>query len=556
MKTNKFNIVLASIIIFILIKLPFDLSVICNSSNEGFYFVYGQFLLDDNLNRPLCSSLFIMIYSVVLKLFGFGAYSIIVIHIIGTLAALCVGYLLYKVLAKLIDNKLYASLVPICWFLLLLTPIGLWGDKLEISGILSLEAEYLCVLFSLLSLYLFIISFKHKKLLAFLSGVIAIFPFMMKASGAVLVIAHFCWLVYLLLFDRAFLKEIRSNLSFLYSGIILGGISFCFIYCALQGKSMLSLKESFLVGSYSQSYLDSFLSFALTVVKFMFRYEVSFKGFSNFLLSLFMFVGIGWSMVRGYFIKPQDCTRKSWSLFAIWSFGNICAVIAPGEYASYYYLLIWPSVAIYLMLLLHDVFSYSNVRLVKIVFLILIVFVFLHRMIFIAPGFLSMLQNSICLSAFSQPQSFQDPVLPYDPTQYKRTPALQVADYINNLIPDKKDRIYLFNLVEKDITFSPSLYIYMKRLPPTTIFSDFLHYKMYLSERVNTLVKDLEATPPKLVIVPKTIYLPENQLPKLKSFFKWTEGFLSQNYRLLTNFDYSMPPNYRVKSYEVYIRKS
>ena len=148
-----------SIVFYILFKLPFDTSVSCGNTNEGYYFVYGQHLLDGNLDK-IRLPIFFLFYGILVKMFGFGTWSIIIIHFFHTLFVILIGTLIYLVTKTILQDTFFASLAVCFWILILATPIGGWGQVLEFQSSFALEAEYFCLLFSLSSIYFLLCSYK------------------------------------------------------------------------------------------------------------------------------------------------------------------------------------------------------------------------------------------------------------------------------------------------------------------------------------------------------------------------------------------------------------
>ena len=187
-----------------------------------------------------------------LKLFGFGTWSIIAVHVLQKIIILLIGIMLFLFVSKLFQNISYASLCVLFWFLLQFIPVGGWGSFYEIESALALEAEFFCVLFSLLSLYFLLKASSKKKTIIFslISGLLATCSMMFKANGAVLVIAFFCWIVYLLSFDRKELNDQKDTFIYFFVGFLFSFlISNVVIY--LHNHDLSSFWYSyFFVGSY------------------------------------------------------------------------------------------------------------------------------------------------------------------------------------------------------------------------------------------------------------------------------------------------------------------
>ena len=545
-----FYILIVTIVLFFLLKLPFNLSVECSSHNEGFYFVYGHYLFNGDLGMASRGPLFIFVYSMLLKIFGFSAFAVIAVHFIQTFISILIGILIYLISTIILESSFYAAFASLLWFFLLITPIGGWGGGLELDSIFALEAEYFCVLLSLLSIYCLIKSFQipnEGKALAFCAGLLSGFSAMFKMSGIVLLIAYLLWTV--------LTKEKRKHLWFLFLGIVFSLLIYFVSIYTFFGNSALSLDSSLYGKSYSTKFIHSFTDFAIAIINFMFRYETSFSGFNNFILTFIMFLGIMWSLKRS-----KNCNvliGSFWILIAIWSLGNVGAVMAPGDYAAYYYLLLWPSLSIYFALATKYIFSFPSNPKFKILKIATLIFLFLgclQRIFVTFPNFLGKAEYKFYTNAFSQKQSFEDPVLPYDLKVHYRPTALKLGDLLNSLLPDKSDTFYVVNFVERHYTFSSNLYVYAKRFPPTTVISDKLHYSSHLNQNIEKLKQDFEKTPPKVIVLPKTMHIRIVQMPYLKSFFEWLDVYAKQYYNLASEINFPLA-DMTNETIEILIRK-
>ena len=143
-------IFIESLVFYFLIKLPFNLSVLCSDTNEGFYFIFGQHFLNGthfDVSEMIYTNLFVLIYALIIKLFGFGTWSIIAVHITQTVIVLLIAALIFSITCKLFENTFYASLSVLFWILMQVTPIGQWGNKMELESAFALNPEYFIVLF-------------------------------------------------------------------------------------------------------------------------------------------------------------------------------------------------------------------------------------------------------------------------------------------------------------------------------------------------------------------------------------------------------------------------
>ena len=102
-KNEKLGLALliGSLVFYTLLKMSFNFSVLCSSTNEGFYFVFGQHLLNGrHLYFDIFTArgpLFIMFYALIVKVFGFGSYAIIATHFIHTFIVILIGISIYKI---------------------------------------------------------------------------------------------------------------------------------------------------------------------------------------------------------------------------------------------------------------------------------------------------------------------------------------------------------------------------------------------------------------------------------------------------------------------------
>lgn len=539
-KKSGLILLIISLLLYFLVKLPFNLSVTCASSNEGFYFVFSQYLLDMHKFDFIRGPLFIFIYAFVLKLLGFNTYSIVAIHFLQTFTVIMIGISLFYLGKVLLKSSFFAGLTVLFWILLQLTPIGGWGAEREFESTFALEGEYFCVLFSVWSLICLLNVSGKNKSLYFLAGIYAGLSFASKASGIIIVLAFICWCFYLLLFFRnLFLTRIFGLFVFIV-GFLLCVLLFSFALSLLNVEPLSFWRDSFLIGSYLKNYLSSPSGFFASVIKFMTRDS---KSLSNLILFFLAFISILWGFLRICIlkIKKNDFTEIFWSLLSIWGIGNIFAVISPGVYGSYYYILVWPAVSIFISLFLRDLILYVSsfqMKIIKVLITVFILFFFVCRISIVFPAYCKLARFYINLNIFSQPQSFQDPViLPYSPAPKNRTLGLKISDLINSLLPNKNDKFYIFNFFKNFPPFSPNIYIYAKRPCQTSILSDHLLVKNICEDRAEELYKVLTDSPPKIIVLPRLNYISKEALPLLNPFLDKINIFFKKNYHFLRSFE-------------------
>ena len=561
---DKLGLILciSSLMFYFLLKTPFNLSVLGQTDNEGFYFVFGQNLLHFKELGPGRGILFIGLYSLVIKLFGFNAFAIIAIHIIQTVVVLLIGTIIYLIVNKALKNSIYAGLATLIWITLIIAPIGT-SLKYEIMSHFAFEAEYLCVLFSLISILLLILSgvlnleksqqFGTKeKVLSFLSGVFCVFPLMCKPSGGAFLLAMILWFV------MVFIKERLKNIKLVFFNW-LAGVLFSFL--CFQGliylftKDLFSFwKDNFLIGSYSNNYLFNATQLFQTISGFLFRES---KSLSNFILLIIAILLFSWGTLRCFTPnRNQDSISKFWLFISIWGFGNVCSVIVPGKYEPYYYHLVWAPIAIVLVLGIYETFSRINKKMFIVALSTLLTIFFIHRISLFIPVYVNFIKQVNKKSIFNQSQSFQDPVLPYEPSIAKRQGGLQLPDAINILLPDKSSTFYILNLHGTGLTcFTPLSYIYAKRTSPTNIISDVLFTQPMIEAKLAKLKQDLINRPPDIFVLSKDVNLPPWLEESMKPFFPWFYGFLQNNYIFTAPFECLFKSQHRIEYFDVYEKR-
>jgi len=562
-KNKKINllILVAIILIYFIFKLPFNLSVEYSSLNEGPRLAIGHFLLQGEFFKSYAKPLLIVVYALIVKIFGFGTWSIIAIHFIQTFVSILIAILVYLITLKLYKNYSIANVASLIFLLLLNTPIGAWSGYYELGDHYALEAEYFCILLSLLSIYLILASFsklKYSILLAFISGIMCVISLFFKGSGTVLLISFLLWIPYTST-QRKLIKAYKANLiALIVSMVITILLAICFIASIIDSNIIIFFKDLFYPGLYTTQHLISTKGFFENLLSFMFRGDFSYKGLNNFIVTSIVIFAITWSILN----RPKDNTKKIRNLFekliAIWTLGNLCAILAPGSYASYYYLLLYPGASILIATLLAKLIASRTkaMYLAKNLFLPILILILVQRIYLLYPTYKIKIKESINSNLFLQKQSFQDPVIIDTEVPSRRPFILQIADYINSFLPNKDDRIYILNFIPGHIIFSSNIYTYIKRLPPTTITADLLHQNIYLKEKINILKEDLTKSPPEIILKPKKIYLEPyletNHKEQLLSLFEWLDNLLGKNYRSIDEFNCTFIDEKITQTFEVY----
>ena len=548
-------ILIFSLILYFIFKLPFNFSVLCASGNEGFYFIYSQYLLTENILRTFGGPLNVLLYATILKLFSFGTWSIIAVHFIQTFVVMLIGIVMYLVLKKIISSNIYSGLAVLFWILIQMTPIGGWGTKLELESAMALEAENLCVLFSLCSIYFLLISLEKEKpfSLSLLAGVLASCSMISKLSGSVLIIAVFCWAIYLLIVSRNSFNKIKDRFLIFFLGFILSFLFFNVIIFYFMNPVTFWEKSAW-VGSYSKDFLKSPQSFLILLATFMFG-----RGNSNSILYAVYILFLLCGLVRNILMKKDNLELSFIPLLSIWGIGNICAVIAPGAYGCYYFILVLPSIAIFIALGLNDLFSFRKIinhHYLKVFIFVLISLFFLHRIWIVFPIYFNYAKRIIKTSVFFQPQSLNDPVLPNGNNGYYRSNILLFADILSSLLPDYKDRLYIFYF-SKYRNIEPSIYLYIKRMPASTVVPDFFHYKRYFAPYTKMLIEDLTKNVPRLFVINREVFLRNNEeitKEDLMPLINWFAIFLKENYHFKNSIEVPCEDFNEKEIYQIYER--
>ena len=559
-------ICISSLLILFLLNLPVNLSVLCSNENQGFAFTFGQGLL---LWKELACGrgiLFVSLFAIILKTFGFNTYSIIAVHIIETIILLLIGILIYLIVSKIAENNFWGGLSTAFWVIMISTPIGASDLKVEILSHYNLNEENLCVLFSLSSLFCLVLSdffdlnqktttAIKQNIFSFLAGVLAVCSLMSKANGAILLIGTLLWLVLLCIFRKQDFKSLSGKILFYFFGVVLSLFFFNILLYMLGGDLINTWKDYFFLGSYTQEHLTSMKLLLSMFLKFMTRYTNSLSNFTLFLFGLLLFTA---GILKGLFQRSKRNIFTNFLLIiGIWGIGNVCVIIAPGAYQPYYYHLIWPSLAIVFSLGLHDISKKVNKRLMMYLTLGISLF-FVVRISIVTLPHIKLAKELMETNIFNQPQCFQDPVLPYSDLTNRRA-FLQLADKINILLPKKDSTFYILNFDRQGVAFGfiPTTYIYSKRYSPTTVDSSLLGIPNIIESKVKVLKNDLVKRLPELLVVSGNIYLESWQIKYLSDFIKWFSRYLKDNYNFETTFNYlEISGTGGTKTFYVYRKKS
>ncbi len=558
---------ITSLVFYFLLRLPFNLSVECANENQGFAFTWGQSFLLWNELASGRGPLYVLLYSLVLKIFGFNTWSIISMHYIESSLYIIAGLLIFFIVKITSKSSFLGGLTTLIWIILISTPIGGSLLKVEIRSHYNLNEESLCVFFSLLSLFFLTlgnftelsqpIKSTKEKMYLVLAGLFSVCSLMSKANGAILLIAVILWFLQMIICRKGSIKALISKFVFYLFGVFVSLLFFNIFIFALQGSLFSFWKDYFLLGNYTSSYLATSKSLFLSIVNFLTRYTNSLNNLFLLVTSCLFF---SFGIIKGCLAKKhQDNVSVFWSLIGIWGLGNACAIIAPGTYQPYYYHLIWPSIAIVLALGLNSLFARlqkTNNKFIIYLASSLILLFFVYRIFISIPAYYELGKELNNSNIFLQPQSFQDPVLPYNVTLTKREGLLKAADAINVLIPNKKELLYIFNFGSKGVTgFTPLTYIYSKRYSPTTVDSALLQVPTIIESKLKVLKEDLTKRPPDILIISKDIYLEPWQKQHIIPFLNWFTGFIQTNkYEIIKVLNFSHVENEKIETFNVYRR--
>ena len=545
-------IFIATISLYILLKLAFDFSVVCANENEGFSFTYGQSFLQWKELTPGRGPLFILFYALVLKIFGFNTYSIIALHFLQDIIAILICFALYLITKKVSNNDLLGGIAALIWVLIVTTPIGSSDLTFEIRSHYALEPEYFCTLFSLYSI-LFLIqanfindqsisSNKTKSnLYLFLAGILAACSFLIKANGAIILIATSLWFFLLFTILKSRFNFLTNKMLFYFSGVMTALVFTTLFIHLLNEYLIIWWRNYFLIGSYNQEYLTSSKNTARSLIQFLTRNSSSINNVIVFSAStILLIIGIVLGFIRN--IGTNNLVRFN-LLLSIWGFGNIFAVITPGIYQPYYYHLVYPVIALSFTIgfyVIIQIIKRVNQKVFTYIFIGLLSTLFINRLVATIPIHIEHIKYLSTLSIFKQVESFQDPVLINEPTYHIRRPGfLQLSDSINLLLPDKDKTFFIFNFNPVGHTgFTPLSYIYAKRYTPTTVDASLLRVPTLIEEKLKTLKRDLSKRPPDLLVISKNNFIEPWQKKYMTPFLNWFNNFIKENYKLETSLDY------------------
>ena len=541
-----FIICLFAFLIYFLLKLPLNLSILCTNENQGFGFIFGQDFLSYHRLSPGRGPIYILLYAGIIRFFGFNTYSIIAVHWLETILAFSTIFLIFLIVRKVTNNLFFSGLSSLFWVLLVLTPIGGSESIVELRSQFSFTDENLCVLFSLLSIY-FLLKGRFfnigncsvtEKAFLFFGGFFAVCSSMSKSSGTVLCIVILTFIAFLLIFKRS--SFVQNKLKIIYS--LLGmffGFGFFILFMHFLEINLLSFwKNYFLIGSYTHEHLIDLKVFLQRLIALLTRSSNSASNFIFFSVSIVLFL---FSTVRVWY-KGINALDFFLFFLSLWGLGNMCAIVLPGQYQPYYYHLVWPSVSILFSVYIHELVTSlhekSKQKVVTFLALLISVFFALRIIIFI-PVYYEYASQMLKSSVFNQPESFQDPVLSKEKPSDNRPAFLQIADVLNSLAPDKQSTIYILNLYTKGNSgLTPLSYIYAKRYPPTSIECGLLQIPNILGEKIKTLKHELTEHPPDVLVIGNNITLHPFQAKLLPEFLNWFNNFIYSNYKFESSFTY------------------
>ena len=553
--------IVALISLFVL-KLPLNLSVLCANQNQGFGFGFGLGLLNGGELSPGRGPVYVFIYFLILKLFGFNTYSILALHAVETVVLLFIGLLLYLILRKLLGN-IYGGLAVLFWVILISTPIGGSNPEVEILSHYYLSEESVSVLLSLLSIYCLLctnifhlVTDKTKppqnQFFSFLAGALAICAFMSKANGLVLLLAVLCFFVQIFTVKRDFFLSVWSTIAYYLLGVVCSFIVFSVFFYVFHHDLILSYENYFSIGSYTTTHLTTLKAFVTNFSLFFTRHSESLSNVV-ILASVFSFFFV--YFLYGFFPKRNINPLSNFFLFlSIWAIGNLCAIILPGQYQPYYYQLIWPNIAIFYTLV---IYCARNRKIIKWFFSIFLISLFSFKIFISAPAHVLLAKYFMNHSVFKSPQSFEDPVTTIKENK-RQSIYLEVADAINTLLPEKEQTFYVFNFGRSGYSvISPLTYIYSKRQSPTTIDCDLLKISNLIKPKIDALKKDLTSRHPEFLILSKYFYPVNLENYAFKSFFNWFMAYVEKYYEFLdeSTIEYILNGENKSETFLLYKRK-
>ncbi|MBI3309170.1 MAG: hypothetical protein HYZ79_07345 [Candidatus Melainabacteria bacterium] len=529
-------ICVSSLILYLILRLPLNLSVVCANDNQGFAFIFGNGLLKWGELECGRGPIFVLLYALIIKLFGFGTLSIIAVHAVESVIFISLGLLLYFVINKVLNNSLYAGFSVFLWILMISTPLGYSDTIVEIRSHWNLQEECVGVLFALMSLAclltggLFDLDKNCRKLNLILGGIFTVMSFMSKANNGVYLLATLLWILLVLVFSK---REQRNYLFkktlFYFLGLIIASIFFiCFVYVFYHDFANY-WRDYVLVGSYFAPKLSSVSDWVNGILGVITRNS---DYLSNPILFCVVFISVLLGLVQFFMFHNLSKVVLFWLFATIWMTGAVCAIIMPGYYQPYYYHLIWTVAPLLLCLGLYWIDkSFSNKLIVRLLFISLILF-FLHRFYLVSNSYVKLYEELSPQNIFKQVQSFQDPVIPYDFANVKRDGLLKAADLLNIFIKDKTKTLFIFNFNSPGQTaFSPLTYIYAKRYPPSTVEPALLRVPTIVSAKIKKLKKDLINRMPDYIVVSNEMYLERWQKDELSEFIDWFNNLVNNDYK-------------------------
>lgn len=548
------TICVCSMLLLFILQIPLNLSVVSPNDNQGFAFVWGQNLLKWGELAPGRGLIFVSLYSLIVKLFGFGVWAIIATHFISTTVLFLIGLIIFLIIRNLTNNYILAGFATAFWTISVISPIGGSSTVIEILSNFNLSEELLCTIFTVFSIYFLLLagffneqalSSFHKKMFSVLAGMFAICSLMIKVNGAIVFISTVLWLL-ITIKNR----NIKTQKIYYISGVIFSVLFFSVILLKIGNSSFANLlKDYFFIGQYSDSPLTSFKFIFRSIRMFLTRESSSLNNTLLFSLSTIIFI------ISTLFLFTKHSKNSIFNFLGfvgILGIGNSIAIVMPGSYQPYYYQLIWPSVAISFSLFLYLLTSYFKIKRIFLFgYLCFLMVLLLHKFYISIPSHCFLTRNLLLLNIYNQPKSFQDPVLAGSHPNTEREVLLQMGDRINNLIPNKSDTLYIFNLSNRISCITPLTYIYSKRYPPTTVDSNLLQITNIVESKINRLQSDLIKRNPKIIIVAKELQLFPWQKEIMSYFLEWFTGFIQANYTFETTLSCVHPDN-KIETFIVY----
>ena len=544
------NILIFVFFVFCLfLHVSMDISVLTHSQNEGVYFVAGQGLINSHSMLPGRGIFFTPIYSLLIQICGFNTYALIASHLLQTFIVCFIACLIFLILQKIIPDNFFPLFGVFIWLYLVTVP---FGDYLlfEIQAHKAFEAELLCVLFSLMSI--FFITLAPSQFSYLFTGIISVIPLMAKANGIFFLFSLIVWFV-LCIFKS---KEKKSQVKF-FSWFILG-VSISLI--ALHVVLLIVTHD--LIAYWRDNFSAGYYKFTNDV-------QADFNLFSKIFRRQFsskdIFIGTFFCTYSLYGLRKsvQLWEGKSlfwdlWLLFGIWGLGSLVAIIIPGKYEPYYYHLAWVPLAFAISFSWYRIANWlKRTGKVSMVYILncVIILVLLSRLIICSNTYSIILNSAYKNSIFNQPESFQNYVTKSNEPNHYRDSELTFADGINSLLPLNNDTVYVFNFPSPGFSaFTPNIYIYAKRYPPTYVLPEHLMYRHLLPRYIKKLKSDLEKNPPALFVLTNKPYFQSWQVADINPFLKWLLEFLNEKYKPVITFKSIHEEEKKVEEFLIYRR--